>query len=106
MLLPTWLIVYGVLLLLGVIAGLLARYLLALVAVVVTLLVLGIAVIALFDPSALLQIPQLLGRLWSDLPFSLTEFFTVGALVFLVGVLTGVLLTTPLRGLARARPTA
>ena len=84
--------------------GVLARFLLTLLAVLVVLGALGIAALGILDPALLAQIPELLGRVVSGLPFSPTVLFTVGALVFLVGVLAGVLLTTPLRGLARARP--
>lgn len=104
MLVPAWLLAYAVVFLLGVIVGLLARFLLALVAVVVVVGLLGVAVLTLFDPSSLSQFLGLLGRLLGSLPLSPTAFFTFGALIFAGGVLAGVLLTTPLRRPERARP--
>lgn len=103
MLLPAGWVVYAVLLLLGLIVGVLARYLLALAAALLLLSALGIALIGLFDPSALARIPELLGRLWNDLPVASPVLLTVSALVFLLGVLGGVLLTTPLRAFDSAR---
>ena len=103
MFLPAGLVVYAVLLLLGLIVGVLARYLLALAAAIVVLAALGIALVGLFNPSALSRIPELLGRLLNDLPISSAVVFTLGALVFLIGVLAGVLLTTPIRAVVPAR---
>ena len=103
MVLASGLVAYATLLLLGLIVGLLARYLLALAAALLVLAALVVALIGLFDPAALSRIPELLGRLWSDLPFSSTLVSTVGALVFLIGVLGGVLLTTPIRAFVPAR---
>ena len=79
MFLPSGLVGYAILLLLGVIVGLLARYLLALAAAVFLLVGLGIALLGLFDPSALSRIPELLGRVGNDLPFSSTTLLTVSA---------------------------
>lgn len=103
MFLPSGLVTYAILLLLGLIVGVLARYLLALAAAILLLAAFGIALLSLFDPSMLARLPEIVGGLWNDLPFSSMAYLTVGVLVFLIGVLTGVLLTTPLRGLAPAR---
>lgn len=106
MLLPSWAVTWMAVLALGVIVGLLARFLLALLTVVLVLGVLGAALLGLFDPALLARALELVSRLGSDLPIAPAVFLTVGGLIFLVGVLTGVLLTSPLRGLARARPAA
>lgn len=103
MIFPSWLVVWVVLLLLGLIVGVLSRFLLALAVAVVVLGVIGVALLGLFAPAILTQIPEVLSRLWSDLPFSTAGLFTLGAVVFLIGVLAGVLLTTPLRALSPAR---
>ena len=99
----SWIVVYAVVLLLGLIAGVLARYLLALAVVVITLVVLGVAVLSAIDPGAPAVFESLLGHAVRGLPISPAAFFTVGGLVFLVGVVAGILLTSPLRGLERTR---
>ena len=106
MVVAAWLVAYALVFVVGVIVGVLARFLLALVAVLVVIGLLGVAVLGLLDRSLL---PHLLGfvrTLPGGLPFPLATFFTFGALIFAGGVLAGVLLTTPLHGLERARPTS
>ena len=106
MLVPAWLVAYAVVFLVGVIVGLLARFLLALVAVVVVMGLFGVAVLGLLDRSLLSYLLGFVRTLSGGLPFSLATFFTFGALIFAGGVLAGVLLTTPLRAFQHSRPTA
>lgn len=104
MVVPGWLIVYVVAILLGLIIGVLARYLLVLVAVVVAVGLFGVALLAALDPGALGFLQSILVALWNGVPFTSATFFTLGGVVFLVGVLAGVLITTPLRSFRGARP--
>lgn len=101
---PAWVIAYTVALILGLIVGLLLRFLLAVVIVAAIVVVLGVWLLGLVDLSALSQLPTLTGRLLGGLPIGPQMLFTLGGLVFIVGVLVGVLLTTRLRILDRARP--
>ncbi len=103
MIVPSWLVVWAVLLLLGLVVGVLARFLLTLAVAVVILGLIGIALLGLFAPAMLSELPGIFGGLWNDLPVTSATLFTLGAVVFLIGVLGGVLLTTPLRALSPAR---
>ncbi len=103
---PGWVVSFAVVFLFGLIVGVLARYLIALLA---TLLVIGLIVLAaisLFAPTLLGRLVPLVESAVRVFPVSPAAFLSVGALVFAVGALVGVLLTTPLRGLDRARPSA
>lgn len=101
---PAWVTVYTVIILLGLIAGLLLRFLLTVVVVTVTVVVLGVWLLGLLDASALSQLPTLTGRVLDGLPIGPQVLFTVGAAVFLFGAFIGLLLTTRIRALDRARP--
>jgi hypothetical protein len=101
---PAWVTVYTVVILLGLIAGLLLRYILTVVIVTTIVVVLGIWLLGLLDASALSQLPTLTGRLMAGLPIGPQVLFTVGAAVFLTGAFVGLLLTTRIRAFDRARP--
>ena len=93
---PPWVIEYTVVLLLGLIAGLLLRFLLVMVAVVATA-VIFVWLLGYIDTASLDQLPSLTGRLLFGLPIGPQVLFTLGAVVFLVGMLIGLLLTTRVR---------
>lgn len=101
---PAWLIAYSILLVLGVIVGLLLRFLLVLIVVAAALVLLAVWLLAFFDPGALGQLRSLVSGLFSGIALSPELLFTTGTLVFLGGVLGGVLLTTRLRGIEQPRP--
>ena len=98
---PPWVIEYTVVLLLGLIAGLLLRFLLVIVAVVVAAVVF-VWLLGYIDTSALSQLPSLTGRLLGGLPIGPQVLFTLGALIFLVGVFVGLLLTTRIRAVGES----
>jgi hypothetical protein len=101
---PPWVIEYTVVLLLGLIAGLLLRFILVVAAVVVTA-VIFVWLLGFIDTSALSQLPSLTGRLLYGLPIGPQVLFTLGALVFLVGMFIGLLLTTRIRVVSEAPST-
>lgn len=98
---PPWVIEYTVVLLLGLVAGLLLRFLLVIVAVVVTAVVF-VWLLGYIDTSSLSQLPSLTGRLLDGLPIGPQVLFTLGALIFLIGVFVGLLLTTHVRMVSQA----
>jgi len=98
MVVPAWLIIYGVLFLAGLIVGLLARFFLVLAAVLLVLGAVGLALLAVFEPAALAPLHAMAAQIASDLPISLAAFVTVGGLVGLVGLAIGVLIATPIPG--------
>lgn len=100
---PGWAIEYGVIFILGLIAGLLVRFLI----LVVTVVILAVVVIWLLGyiaSSLLSSLPTFTGHVVAGLSIGPQILFTVGALIFIVGVFLGVLLTTRLRGLQGPPP--
>jgi hypothetical protein len=100
---PTWVIEYTVVLLLGLIAGLLIRYIIVIVAILIAA-VLFVWLLGYVDSSLLSKLPTLAGHLVDGLPIGPQVLFTLGAMIFFVGLTIGLLLTTRLRALDRARP--
>ncbi len=106
MVLPDWFVVYSLAFIGGLILGLLLRFLLTLLVVTTVAVVVGVWIVGLFEPAMLTQVPSLILHFLDGLAIGPQMFLTVGALVFLAGVLGGVLLTSPLRGLERPRAAA
>ncbi len=104
--LPDGSLVYLIALVLGLIVGLMLRFLLALVVAGTIVFVISVSVLALLDPGALAQLPTLVDQYLGNVSVGPQMFFTVGGLVFLGGVLGGVLLTSRLRGLEHVRSAA
>jgi hypothetical protein len=100
---PTWVEIYTVVVILGLIVGLLLRQIVTTILVLAAVLV-GVWLIGLVAASALAGLPTLTGRILGGLPIGPQVLFTVGGLVFLVGVLGGLLLTSRLSILDRSRP--
>lgn len=99
---PPGLVEYAVVLLLGVSLGLLLRFAVALVVVLAA--VVGIvALLGYLDVRLFGQVLAWLARRTVLLDTLEGFLFTVVGLVFVVGVVAGLLLTTPLRGLAPSR---
>lgn len=101
---PAWVIEYTVILFIGLIAGLLLRFMLTILALVAAA-VLFVWLLGYVDTSVLSGLPTITGRLINGLPIGPQVLFTLGALVFIVGMFLGLLLTTRLPGLARIRAT-
>jgi len=97
---PDWAIEYGVIFILGLIAGLLVRFLILIVAVVVAAVVI-IWLLGYIASSLLSSLPTFTGQVVAGLSIGPQLLFTVGALVFIVGLFLGILLTTRLRSLDR-----
>jgi len=98
---PAWVLYYTVVLVLGLIAGLELRYLIALLVLVVT--VIGVIwLLGYVDTSLLANLPTLTGRYLAGLPIGPQVLVTVAGAVFLVGVLVSLLLTTRLKAFDRA----
>lgn len=97
---PDWVIEYAVIFILGLIAGLLVRFLILIVAVVVAAVVI-IWLLGYIASSLLSSLPTFTGQFIAGLSIGPQILFTVGALVFIVGVFLGILLTTRLRGTDR-----
>ena len=98
------LVVYAVLLFAGLIVGLLLRFLLTLIVVVTAVAIIGVWLLGWLDPTALSQWPTWVNQYLGGRLVGGEMFFTLGGLVFLVGVLLGVLLTSRLRALERPTP--
>ena len=98
------LVVYAALLFAGLIVGLLLRFLLTLIVVVTAVTIIGVWLLGWLDPAALSQWPTWVNQYLGGRFVGGEMFFTLGGLVFLAGVLIGVLLTSRLRALER--PTA
>ncbi len=99
---PPGLVEYAVVLLLGVSLGLLLRFAVALVVVLAA--VVGIvALLGYLDVRLFGQVLAWLAQRTVLLDTLEGFLFTVVGLVFVVGVVAGLLLTTPLRGLAPSR---
>ena len=99
---PAWVDVYTVVVLLGLIAGLLVRYVLAIL-IVAGVVVLGVWLLGVFDAAALAQLPTISGRIVAGLAIGPQVLFSTGAVVFLAGMFVGLLLTTRLRIFDRSR---
>jgi hypothetical protein len=102
---PAWVIVYTVTILIGLIAGLLLRFILAIV-IASAVIVFGVWLLGAFDSAVLAQLPTLSGRVVGGLSIGPEILFSVGAVVFLVGLFLGLLLTTRVRVFDRSRPSA
>jgi hypothetical protein len=100
---PTWVEIYTVVVILGLIVGLLLRQIVTTILVLAAVLV-GVWLLGLVSASALAGLPTLTGRFLGGLPIGPQVLFTVGGVVFLVGVLVGLLLTSRLNLLDRSRP--
>ena len=98
---PSWVIEYTVVLLLGLIAGLLIRYIILIVTILVAA-VLFVWLLGFVDTALLSKLPTLTGRFLGGLPIGPQVLFTQGALIFFMGLFIGLLLTTRLRALDRA----
>ena len=97
---PAWVFYYTVVLVLGLIAGLLLRFLITLIVLVVA----AIGVIWLLgyiDTSLLANLPTLTGRYLAGLPIGPQVLFTAAGAIFLVGAFIGLLLTTRLSAFDR-----
>ncbi len=103
---PDWSIVYLVALVLGLVVGLMLRFLLTLVVVATIVFIVGTWVFGLFDPAAFASLPRFVEQYLGGVSVGPQTFLSVGGLVFLGGVLGGVLLTSRLRGLEHARSPA
>jgi hypothetical protein len=103
---PDWSIVYLVALVLGLVVGLMLRFLLTLVVVATIVFIVGTWVFGLLDPAAFAQLPRFVEQYLGGVSVGPQTFLSVGGLVFLGGVLGGVLLTSRLRGLEHARSPA
>lgn len=99
---PPGLVEYAVVLLLGVSLGLLLRFAVALV-VVLGAVVGIVALLGYLDVRLFGQVLAWLAQRTVLLDTLEGFLFTVVGLVFVVGVVAGLLLTTPLRGLAPSR---
>jgi hypothetical protein len=99
---PAWVIEYTVFLILGLIAGLLVRFILVVIAVLAAIVLL-VWLLGYVDSSLFSSLPSLTSRFLGGLPIGPQVLLTVGALVFLVGLFLGLLLTTRVRVLDRAR---
>jgi hypothetical protein len=98
---PAWVLYYTVILVLGLIAGLQLRFLIALIVLVVA--VIGVIwLLGYIDTSLLVNLPTLTGKYLAGLPIGPQVLVTVAGAVFLVGVLISLLLTTRLRAFDRA----
>ncbi len=103
---PDWSIVYLVALVLGLVVGLMLRFLLTLLVVATIVFVVGIWVFGLLDPATLARLPTIVEQYLGGVSVGPQILLTVGGLVFLGGVLGGVLLTSRLRGLEHVRSPA
>lgn len=101
---PAWVIEYTVVLLLGLIVGLLIRYIILIVTFLIAA-VLFVWLLGYVDTSLLSKLPTLTGRFLDGLPIGPQVLFTLGAMVFFIGLFIGLLLTTRLRALDRAHGT-
>lgn len=100
---PTWVIAYTVLLLLGLVVGLIFRFVVTLVVVVAVVVVLAIWLLGVLSSAALSGLPTWAGDFVGGWAIGVQLLFTVGGLLFVAGVALGLLLTTRLRGVDRAR---
>ena len=102
MVVPSWFIEYAVVLLVGVIVGLLLRF-------VVTVLLVGAGAVGVLVVLGYLNFPLIAAAARSAAHLTerrggtaaATVLFTVVGLVFLGGVVAGLVLTTPLRAFDR-----
>lgn len=100
MVVPSWLLVYLVVLALGVVAGLLLRFFVALVAVIAV----GVGLLWLLGylPASVIErAGATLRQGLAGLTLGPEVLFSVVGGVFVAGLLIGVLLTTPLPGWSR-----
>ena len=101
---PPWVIAYTVLLLLGLTVGLLFRFVVTLVVVIAAVVILGVWMLGLIAYSSLAAVPAAASQFLGAFPIGPQALFTVGSVVFLIGLTIGLLLTTRLRGLDRPKP--
>lgn len=100
---PSWFVEYGAVLLVGLIVGLLLRTVVVTVVVLVGVLAAAVLVGYVSSPGVATGVREAFS-LAGQFGASAGLVLTVAGLVFLFGVVAGLLMTTPLPGLGRPRP--